>query len=619
MRRPQLVAPFLLLKPLWPLGFDSSGRLTHSVKEEQVIRPMTPITKPNYSREIDLLRSAEVLSGTEFLTRVFLAIGAVTTAWLLLGLWVLPFWILAYYGLVWVEKILLLTFPNASSVWFFGALIVTAGMTASIFVFLPYYLWLQQDLLYKFGAVVLLLGGSLNVFLVRAKVWQVTTAYVIPFGVCFIAISLTFYEPPNGGVGFVAALVIAFAMVGYFLIAVVEAHGMQKRLSLTRDQLSHAHKMEAIGNVTGGVAHDFSNLLSVVRGNLEALRQQENLPDQAQQAINESILACDRGAGLTRKMLAIGRRAELQPARLDPHRVWVDTLTLCRPVLPANIAIETVSAAEDLAVVVDASSLQTALLNLVINARDAMPNGGRLKLSCVPCTHDACKLAEIGPGNFLKIEVQDTGHGIPQSIIDRVFEPFFSTKPMDDASGMGLAMVHGFVGQSGGTVSIESEIGLGTVVAMYLPASSKASTTSTTEISTDAPEQDAIWSTPRAILFVEDEPLVRRSVTRQLALLGHDVNAVSSAEEALAAFLKGPTPDLVLTDVVLPGGMQGPDLARKVRSRSPDTPVIFLSGYADGTGAWGDDDIRATPFLQKPVRLQDLQREIDNTPFSRLH
>jgi signal transduction histidine kinase/CheY-like chemotaxis protein len=604
---------------LRPMGFDRATSLTHSIEVEKAIRSMTLVTKHDYRREIDFLRSAEEPSGSEFLTRVFLAVGAVSTAWLLLGLWVLPVWILGYYGLVWIEKVLLLTFPEADSIWFFGVLIATAAMTASVFVFLPYYLWLQPNLLYKFGAIVLLVGGSLNVFLVRARVWQVTTAYVIPFGACFIAISLTFYEPPNGGVKFVAALVIALAMVGYFLIAVVESHGLQKRLAQTRDQLSHAQKMEAIGNVTGGVAHDFSNLLSVVRGNLEALRRQDNLPDQAQQAINESILACDRGAGLTRKMLAIGRRAELQPARLDPHRVLVDTLTLCRPVLPANIAIETISAAEDLAVVVDASSLQTALLNLVINARDAMPNGGRLKLSCTPCTPDSCNLVDMGPGDFLKIEVQDTGHGIPKDIIDRVFEPFFSTKPLDDASGMGLAMVHGFVRQSGGTVSIESEIGLGTVVALYLPASSKTSTAPSTEVNTTSLDQEAIWSTPRAILFVEDEPLVRRSVTRQLSLLGHEVNAVSSAEEALAVFLKGPTPDLVLTDVVLPGGMQGPDLARKVRSRSPDTPVIFLSGYAEGTGAWGDDDIRATPFLQKPVRLQDLQREIDNTPFSRLH
>ena len=374
----------------------------------------------------------------------------------------------------------------------------------------------------------------------------------------------------------------------------------------TQERLRQSQKMDAIGQLTGGVAHDFNNVLTVITGTIEIL--QEGVADRPQLATIAELIdqAAVRGAEITSQLLTFARRQPLQPRRVDINALVVDTCKLLRPMLGEHIEISAVLAGDAWPALADPSQLSAAIVNLAVNARDAMPGGGKLALETANVVFDEATSSdgELGAGEFVMIAVADTGLGIPADIIDRVFEPFFTTKGIGRGTGLGLSMVYGFAKQTGGTVKIESEEGRGTVVRLYLPRSEGRVPTK----EGSAPPVVAL-SGQETILVVEDDPLVRGYVIAQLGGLGYKTLVASDAEAALELVDQGAEFDLLFTDVIMPGGMNGRELAEVVLARRPGVKVLYTSGYTDEIV----HEERLDPgiaLLRKPYRKSDLWKKI---------
>ena len=360
-------------------------------------------------------------------------------------------------------------------------------------------------------------------------------------------------------------------------------------------RLLQAEKLEAVGKLSGGIAHDFNNLLGVVTGNVQLALEAE-LDEAAREALLDARGAAERGARLTQQLLAFASRAPLRPHVIDPARVIADIVRLLRRTLPSSVTLE-VSAMDALAVELDRTQLESALLNLVLNAKDAMPAGGVIRLGC-----DAVAEAPAGvplEGPLVRLTVADDGAGMSADVQHRALEPFFTTKEVGRGSGMGLAMVNGFVRQSRGHLLLESRIGEGTRFALFFSASGRPAAES-------VPAERRAPRGEGRVLLVEDEPTVRRTLARLLRRLGYDVVEAANGHDALARLKAGPMPDVLLTDVIMPGGMAGTELATLARQQHPELPMVFITGtLADVPDLLPgvSDDI---PRLEKPVGLAEL-------------
>ncbi len=380
---------------------------------------------------------------------------------------------------------------------------------------------------------------------------------------------------------------------------------------LLEDKLHAAQKMESIGRISGGIAHDFNNLLAVIMGNGELLAMAASDPAQ-RESINEIVDACKRGAELTRRLLSFARRSRLAPAKVRSNDLVNGMGQLIARVLPATISLQTSLQAGLWSIRVDPAFLESALLNLVINARDAMPGGGILTIETANqrVTEDyAIERNELlPPGRYVMIAVTDTGEGIARDMLERVVEPFFTTKGPNLGSGLGLSMVDGFVRQSGGLLRIYSEPGVGTTVKLLLPAEPDQGSQGLAA-SARAPAS-ATPGTLR-VLLVEDDPRVRSVVARSLHDAGLTVLEADSGDAALELYHSlTHQPHVLLTDVVMPGKLQGPALAQELKAVQPDLRIIFMSGYANeaainGNGLRADDE-----FLMKPIQRQSLLEAI---------
>ena len=379
----------------------------------------------------------------------------------------------------------------------------------------------------------------------------------------------------------------------------------QKQREELQAQLAASQRLETIGQLTGGVAHDFNNLLAVILGNLE-LMQEECTDEELRMMIQPCIDATLRGAELTRNMLSYSRRAPLQPKIMDLNKLVRDTKNWAGRTLPSNVEIETSLLARLWKVKADPVAAESALLNLILNARDAMPLGGRLTIETSNVRVEAGYIdgrhEKLEPGRYVLVAVSDTGHGIADEDLERIFTPFFSTKSVSHGSGLGLPMVMGFMGQSGGTVQVYSEVGIGTTFKLYFPAE-------TTDQPATAPDHpDEIRQRPQGkrILLAEDEEEVRSVLTAMLQASGYAVQAAQSGDQAKQIFEEDPTYDLLLTDIVMPGRLQGTGLAKELREIRNTLPVVFMSGYASEATVHGNglrpEDIR----LMKPVMRRDL-------------
>jgi signal transduction histidine kinase/CheY-like chemotaxis protein len=375
-------------------------------------------------------------------------------------------------------------------------------------------------------------------------------------------------------------------------------------------RLLQSQRLEAVGQLTGGVAHDFNNLLTVVLGNADLLRGgalDEPVRAQALQMLTE---AAERGAGLTRQLLAFARKQPLAPGSVDVNPLVAALEPMLRRTLGEHIEIELVRGAGVWPALVDAGQLENALLNLCLNARDAMPRGGRLTLETANAALDpryAEAHAEVTPGQYTMLAVSDTGNGISREHLKHVFEPFFTTKEKGKGTGLGLAMVYGFVKQSGGHVSIYSEPGQGTTVKIYLPRAEPARA-SAAVAPVPAPLPPAAGGA--IVLLVEDDEPVRILAGLELRAMGYQVLEAASGAEALA-LLREPQPvDLLFTDVVMPGGMSGRELADAALQLRPALPVLFTSGYTENAVVHHGRLDPGVMLLQKPYRRDDLARAV---------
>jgi PAS domain S-box-containing protein len=375
------------------------------------------------------------------------------------------------------------------------------------------------------------------------------------------------------------------------------------------EQLRQAQKMEAIGNLTGGIAHDFNNLLTIVIGNVDMLTRIVKDNPVAAEMVEGALSACLRGADLTRQLLAFGRRQTLKPEIVDVNRLVGGMVKLLSRTIGEQVKVELIEGQGIWPVVIDAAQLDSAIVNLAVNARDAMPGGGRLTIETTNVGVDDSFLSAhpgLAAGHYVVISVTDSGTGMPPDVMARIFEPFFTTKEVNKGTGLGLAMVYGFVKQSGGHVTVYSEVGSGTTFRLYLPRAVDASKTLT------AIEDHAqLKKTPggERILIVEDNDGVRRIVERQLVDLGYKVRSVEDAESALKAIEQGEAVDIVFSDVVMPGEINGIELAAEIAKRWPRIKVLLTSGFPEAALSRTNGANRAK-ILSKPYRAGDLSKAI---------
>ncbi len=374
--------------------------------------------------------------------------------------------------------------------------------------------------------------------------------------------------------------------------------------------LREAQKMQAIGQLTGGIAHDFNNLLTVILGNLELARGKLGADPALQTRIERAVWAAQRGATLTSQLLSFARKQPLAPGPVNLAATVPDLLPLLRRTLGEHIEIRFVDSAGLWPAMADAAQLENAVLNLALNARDAMPGGGRLTIELANKVLDddyARRHAEVTAGDYVMLAVSDTGHGMTPEILDRVFEPFFTTKPDGRGTGLGLAMVFGFVKQSGGHVKLYSEPGEGTTVRLYLPRAIgvPAQNVARSNPPVDLPRGSA------TILVVEDEPSVREVAVAILTDLGYRVLQASDGDEGLLVFgHHAGEIDLLLTDVVLPGSLRGRELAERITAVRPQVRVLFMSGYTENAIVHGgrlDDGVQ---LISKPFKRDQLARRV---------
>jgi PAS domain S-box-containing protein len=365
-----------------------------------------------------------------------------------------------------------------------------------------------------------------------------------------------------------------------------------------------AQKIEAVGRLTGGVAHDFNNLLTVISGNLGLLevttRAAGTLRDRMHRLIDTAQRAADRGARLTQQLLAFSRQQSLHPERFGVNAAITGCATLLERAAGETIVLELALSAEERVCDLDPAQLEAAILNLVINARDAMPKGGALTVATEALSLDATRSAPLGvkPGDFMQITVRDTGSGMTREVLNHLFEPFYTTKEIGKGSGLGLAQVYGFVTQSGGHIGVESEVGRGSAFTLLLPC--LAGTIS-------PPQHDRAEPAPtghETILVVEDDADVCATAVATLADLGYSTLTASHGPAALAIVESGQPIDLIFSDIVMPGGMTGAELARRARRLRPDTRILLTSGYSD--------DATSSEFrlLRKPYQRRQLAEAI---------
>jgi len=390
-----------------------------------------------------------------------------------------------------------------------------------------------------------------------------------------------------------------------------KAEAMVKRfqeIEANEAQVRQAQKMEAIGQLTGGVAHDFNNILTVITGTIEILGEAVKDRPQLVQITDMISAAAARGADLTRHLLAFGRRQPLQPRNTDVNALVVDAARLLRPTLGEQIEIESMLAHDSAPALIDPSQLSTAILNLALNARDAMPDGGKLTLETRNVVLDETypgMTSELKPGDYVMIAVSDTGQGIPGGLLDKVFEPFFTTKEVGKGSGLGLSMVYGFVKQSNGHIKIYSEEAHGTTVKLYLPAASGVPDALAAEAGVPGGDHG-----DESILIVEDDALVREYVVTQISRFGYRTMAAGNAAEALA-LIDGPERfDLLFTDVIMPGGLNGRQLATEALKRRPELKVLYTSGYTENAIVHHGRLDAGVLLLPKPYLSTDLARMI---------
>ena len=390
---------------------------------------------------------------------------------------------------------------------------------------------------------------------------------------------------------------------------IVPLTGAQEQAVLARekveDALRHAQKLETVGRLTGGLAHDFNNVLAVVIGNLELLKKRLPAEGKSAEFVEHALQGAQRGAMLTQRMLSFARKQDFRPGPVDLATLIQGMRGMLQQSLGPRIGIALDLPSGLPPARADANQLELAILNLAVNARDAMPEGGQLRISASQATLADGQLPGLGPGDHLCVSIADTGVGMPPEVLERAAEPFFTTKGVGKGTGLGLSMVQDMAERAGGRLTLKSEPGQGTVAELWLPAMVEDTAAAEPCPASELPIGPAASDRPLAIMVVDDDALVLRNIAAMLEDLGHVPVEAPSARNALALLQAGEEVDLVLTDYAMPA-MNGVELAWTIRTRRPDLPVVLMSGYADLPD---DADV---PILRliKPFRQSTLAQTV---------
>ena len=408
------------------------------------------------------------------------------------------------------------------------------------------------------------------------------------------------------GTVFPLHLSVGRAVVDRELLFIAILHDLSYRKS-TEEALARSQRLDAIGQMTGGIAHDFNNLLTVVIGNLELLQMRKD-DETANELVTDALEAAEMGADLTSQLMVFARKSILRPEPLDLNEACQKSLAILRRTLGANYDIQTRLEYGIAQVEIDPTQLQSAIVNMAINAKDAMPGGGKLVFETTSISIDDLYVAQetdVAPGTYVRLSISDTGQGMTENAQRRAFEPFFTTKPVGKGTGLGLSMIYGFVRQSGGHITIYSELGKGTTFSLYFPAYQK---TASDEQAKQVEAPDLHLGDAELVLVVEDNPQVRRLSVQRIRELGYRTLEAETGDEALQILAERPDIALVFTDLVMPGATSGLELAAKVSADRPDTKVLLTSGYADEIAQPEAESAIHFDLLRKPYRQADLAK-----------
>jgi signal transduction histidine kinase/CheY-like chemotaxis protein len=391
---------------------------------------------------------------------------------------------------------------------------------------------------------------------------------------------------------------------------VTEARAREGELEVAQEALRQSQKMEAVGQLTGGIAHDFNNLLAGISGGLEIIERRlaQGRTAGLDRFIEGAQSSAHRAASLTQRLLAFSRRQTLDPRPTDVNRLVHGMEDLIGRTVGPGIMVDVAAADSVWLTRVDAAQLESALLNLAINARDAMPEGGRITIETVNQWVDerAARERDLKAGQYIAILVTDTGTGIPKDIVERIFDPFFTTKPIGQGTGLGLSMIHGFVRQSGGQIRVDSEPGIGTTMSLYLP---RYTGSAPDEISA-AISGIAATGAGETVLVIDDEPVVRMLITEVVQEAGYVALEAGDGPAGLEILRSDRRIDLLVTDVGLPGGMNGRQVADAARISRPDLKVLFVTGYAENAAVGNGLLDRGMQVITKPFVTSDLASRI---------
>lgn len=369
------------------------------------------------------------------------------------------------------------------------------------------------------------------------------------------------------------------------------------------DQLQQASKMEAVGQLTGGVAHDFNNLLAILMMDLEMLADLTGEDTESAELVAEALEVTRTGADLTQRLLAFSRRQTLNPTQLNINELVLSIIDLLRRTLGEVIRIDTLGPQNLWPVMVDQGQLESTLVNLAINARDAMPDGGKLTMKSENLTIDQGDVPEFGElpaGDYVRLSFTDTGTGMPEEVMRHAFEPFFTTKEERSGTGLGLSMVYGFVKQSGGNVTIYSAVGAGTTINLYFPRAHGADRSEVRKFTSAK-----LPTGTERVLVVEDDDRLRERTAASLSALGYKVTTAIDGSDALKRLSAEGEPDMVLTDVVMPG-LDGPGLARALSELHPTLKIMLMTGYAEASSLLQDAIDSGAPLIHKPFTREQL-------------
>lgn len=552
--------------------------------------------KADFSRQIRLLRRLEPPTDPEFLLQVALILGVCTCSYFLAGWWVCAVWGFAYVAMQFSEKAVVRLVPDSPTTLQYSLVLCVLFVEASIYCAMPVYLWFLGPDVAKFAALALVTASSMHSMLNRAAFPSILMCFLVPDAAVFVAISMhsIFMDGPTAEATLL--VVCGLAISAFFVVMLSQSYRKEAQLLETLEQLQQSQKMDVMGKLTGGIAHDFNNLLSVISGNLQLVPGASSKME-AERLTAEALSAAERCSDLTSKLLSFGQKAPLLPKVVSPDSAMKELQSYVGRLFPPRIKLKFDVEPGIGNVLVDPSALQSALLNLALNSAEAIAGQGQITVSATNRV--------VGGKKCVRITVADDGIGISDANKNQIFEPFFTTSRSGEGAGLGLSMVKGFVEQSQGSVEVDSQRGRGTVISIVLPSTDQVPDGA--ESLVDKSLEAALEPQLCSILLVDDNKQLLRAMAIMLEREGYRVSTCENGSDALKAMSRNGFPDLVLTDAVMPGPVQGWNVVQHVKEHAPNTPTILISGYAPATGEdTGQTVARTDVFLSKPINLAQL-------------